>query len=353
MAISKRLKRSLAMLVTVLMMASAFTACGSNEDAKTDTTESSTTSVETESKTESDTESETASDTASETTSDTASETTSDIASKTADDTSTITEDEAIELVKQKVGEDFSFIPADELEEINGSQYYVIYVKKLLDTGTLTTLTTYLVKTDGSEVFERTYTYDSTTDDSSTITVDEAIELVKQEIDGDYSYIPYSELLEKDGSQYYVIYINKYLLETGNSTTLTKYLVKTDGSEVFDMYESENNSNSTTEETVSSYVGEYVCSGDVGEVTFIVSEDGSFEMITVGEVNNTVTGLYKFGVTNSESVIKLILYPHKSINESNGEVTEEDFSGVEGSAVIEGDTLTLSMESMDTVFTRK
>ena len=343
-------KRRLAILVTVLMMASAFAGCGSNEDTKTDATEPATT-VEATSETATETPSETASKTTADTT---VADKDKDKETKTdTDDASTITEDKAIELVKEKFGEGYSFVPADELEEKDGSQYYVIYVKKLLDTGNLTTLTTYLVKTDGSEVFEKTDSSDSTTDDTSIITEDEAIELVKQEIEGDYSYIPADELVERDGSQYYVIYVDKFLPDKGTSTTLTKYLVKTDGSEVFDMYENDDTSDSTAEETVSSYVGEYVRSGDVGEVTFIVSEDGSFEMTTVGEANQTVTGLYKFGVTNSESVIKLKLYPHKSITESSGEEIEEDVSGVEGSAVIEGDTLTLSMESQESVFTKK
>ena len=59
---SNRLKRSIALLVTVLMMASAFAGCGSNEDTKTDATEQAT-AVETASETATETATETASET--------------------------------------------------------------------------------------------------------------------------------------------------------------------------------------------------------------------------------------------------------------------------------------------------
>lgn len=109
-------------------------------------------------------------------------------------------------------------------------------------------------------------------------------------------------------------------------------------------------SDTTTEdENAADYVGEYVRTGEVGEVTFVVSEDGSFEMTVTGEVNQVVSGLYKFGITDSESIIKLLLYPNKNVIDGVEEVVEN----VEGTAVIEGDTLTLTMESEDTVFTKK
>lgn len=227
------LKRSLAMLVTILMMVSVFAACSNKEETKTDATEKATV-VETVEET-----------------------TTAD----DSNDASTITEDEAIELVKQEMGEDYNYIPADELEEKDGSQYYVIYVKKLLDTGTLTTMATYLVKTDGSEYFDK--------------------------------------------------------------------------------------------DAATAYFGEYVNSGSTGETTFTVSEDGTFEMTTVGDVNQTVLGTYKLGVTDSANVVSLKLYPSKSIVEDNGEEVEEEITDREGSAVIENGELTLSMESQDTVFIKK
>ena len=171
--------------------------------------------------------------------------------------------------------------------------------------------------------------------DATTITEDEAINLVKAEMGEDFSYIPADELEEKDGSQYYVIYV-KMLLDEGNMTTVATYMVKTDGSEWFD-------------KDAVSYTGEYVRTGDVGEVTFVVSEDGTFEMITTGEVNQVVSGLYKLGITDSASVIELLLYPNKNVTDGKEEVVEN----VEGTAVIEGDKLTLRMESEDTVFTKK
>ena len=182
---------------------------------------------------------------------------------------------------------------------------------------------------------EETTTVVETSSDATTITEDEAINLVKAEMGEDFSYIPADELEEKDGSQYYVIYV-KMLLDEGNMTTVATYMVKTDGSELFD-------------KDAVSYTGEYVRTGDVGEVTFVVSEDGTFEMITTGEVNQVVSGLYKLGITDSASVIELLLYPNKNVTDGKEEVVEN----VEGTAVIEGDQLTLRMESEDTIFTKK
>ena len=171
--------------------------------------------------------------------------------------------------------------------------------------------------------------------DTTTITEEEAINLVKAEMGEDFSYIPADELEEKDGSQYYVIYV-KMLLDEGNMTTMATYMVKTDGSVLFD-------------KDAVNYIGEYVRTGDFGEVTFVVSEDGTFEMITAGEVNQVVSGLYKLGITDSANVIELLLYPNKNIIDGKDEVVEN----VEGTAVIEGDKLTLRMESEDTEFTKK
>ena len=178
-------------------------------------------------------------------------------------------------------------------------------------------------------------TDDEALSDATTITEDEAINLVKAEMGEDFSYIPADELEEKDGSQYYVIYV-KMLLDEGNMTTVATYMVKTDGSVLFD-------------KDAVNYTGEYVRTGDIAEVTFVVSEDGTFEMITSGEVNQVVSGLYKLGITDSASVIELLLYPNKNVTDGKEEVVEN----VEGTAVIEGDKLTLRMECEDTVFTKK
>ena len=171
--------------------------------------------------------------------------------------------------------------------------------------------------------------------DAATITEDEAINLVREEMGEDYSYIPADELEEKDGSQYYVIYVKK-LLDEGTYTTMATYMVATDGSALFD-------------KDAVNYAGEYVRTGDVGEATFVVSEDGTFEMTTTGEVNQVVSGFYELGITDSANVIKLLLYPNKHVIDGKEEVVEN----VEGTAVIEGDKLTLTMESEDTVFIKK
>ena len=248
----KLLKYSCTMLLTVGMMALALTACGSNEEANKGTEEVTITDETITDETKEITAvGEDSSDAA---TTDEIKEITT--VGEASSDTTTITEEEAINLVKAELGEDFSYTPADELEEKGGSQYYVIYVKMLLDEGNMTTMATYMVKTDGSVLFDK-----------------DAV----------------------------------------------------------------------------NYIGEYVRTGDFGEVTFVVSEDGTFEMITAGEVNQVVSGLYKLGITDSANVIELLLYPNKNIIDGKEEVVEN----VEGTAVIEGDKLTLRMESEDTEFTKK
>lgn len=186
---------------------------------------------------------------------------------------------------------------------------------------------------DTADTEETTTTEDS--NDAATITEEEAINLVKAEMGDDFSYVPADELEERDGSQYYVIYVNM-LLDTGNMTTVATYMVKTDGSEYFD-------------KDAVNYTGEYVQTGDVGEVTFVVSEDGTFEMITDGAVNQVISGSYKLGITDSASVVELLLYPQKCVIDGKEEVMED----IEGTAVIEGNMLTLRMESEDTVFIKK
>ena len=186
---------------------------------------------------------------------------------------------------------------------------------------------------DTADTEETTTTEDS--NDAATITEEEAINLVKAELGDDFSYVPADELEERDGSQYYVIYV-KMLLDEGNMTTVATYMVKTDGSEYFD-------------KDAVNYTGEYVRTGDVGEVTFVVSEDGTFEMITDGAVNQVISGAYKCGITDSASVVELLLYPQKSVIDGKEEAIED----IEGTAVIEGDKLTLRMEGEDTVFIKK
>lgn len=193
------------------------------------------------------------------------------------------------------------------------------------------------VTTDTTESIDADDTEDVET--VETITVEEAIELVKGELGEEFTYVPAEELEEKDGSQYYVIYVNN-LLEEGNLTTLTTYLVKTDGSEFFDKY------------VTSLYVGEYVHTGETGETVFKVFEDNTFEMITTGVVNQVISGVYKFGITDSATVFVLELYPKKVVTEYNGETKEEDVTDGVGTAIIEDGKLTLTMESMDTIFTK-
>ncbi len=174
-----------------------------------------------------------------------------------------------------------------------------------------------------------------TSKDDTLITVDEAIDLVREQMGEDYSYIPADELEERDGSQYYVIYV-KMLLEDGTMTTMTTYMVKTDGSELFDIYAAD-------------YYGEYVRTYDSGETTFVVSEDGTFVMTTSGEINQVISGYYEVGITDSASVVQLFIYPDKIVTDGEEQVMEN----VEGTAVIEGDVLTLTMESEPTEYTKR
>jgi len=78
-----------------------------------------------------------------------------ELVSETNDKASSITEDDAIQLVKAELGDDFAYIPADELIELEGKEYYCIYVKQLTEAGNYTTMTTYYVSTDGLKVFDK------------------------------------------------------------------------------------------------------------------------------------------------------------------------------------------------------
>ena len=173
-----------------------------------------------------------------------------------------------------------------------------------------------------------------------TITAEEAIELVKSELGEEFTYVAADELEEKDGSQYYAIYVQT-LLEEGNVTTVTTYLVKTDGSEYFDKYVED------------LYVGEYVHTGETGETIFKVYADNTFEMVTTGVVEQVVSGTYEFGVTESTTVFVLNLYPQKIVEQTDGVRTEKEVTDVQGTAVIEDGQLTLTMESEETIFTKK
>ena len=202
-------------------------------------------------------------------------------------------------------------------------------------TKTEETTTASVVTTADASVTEEIIEVSDTSKDETVITVDEAIDLVREEMGEDYSYIPADELEERDGSQYYVIYV-KMLLEEGTMTTMTTYMVKTDGSELFDIYAVD-------------YYGEYVRIYDSGETTFVVSEDGTFEMTISGETNQVVSGNYTVGITDSASVVQLFIYPNKVVTDGEEQVMEN----VEGTVVIEGDVLTLEMESETTVYSKK
>ena len=163
----KFLKNTCVKLSLVGLMALSLTACGNKEEAGKVTEKATTESVvtteanatteasattEANATTEASATTTEASVTTTEANATTTQETTE--ATDTSKDEAIITVDEAINMVKGQMGEDYSYIPEDELEEMNGSQYYVIHVKMLLDSGTMTTMTTYMVKTDGSELFD-------------------------------------------------------------------------------------------------------------------------------------------------------------------------------------------------------
>jgi len=196
----------------------------------------------------------------------------------------------------------------------------------------------------------RTQGEDGTKNDpSTTITKDEAIQLVKAEMGEAYSFFPADELEEVNGKEYYVIHV-KTLLPQGNYTSLATYYVRTDGAEVFDPNAS-GGKNDRDDSDPASYVGEYVRSGETGDVTFTVSKDGTFEMTTDGAVQQTVTGIYNFGITDRAETILLFVHPQKSV--VDGKETDVDTAGAAGTAVIENGTLTLEMQSEKTVFTKK
>ena len=229
----RNLKRYCMMMATLSMVVFGCVACGSEKDTQIDTPTQEPT-VEATAKPTDDANKD-----------DESAGTTNDANQESDDENAdgTMTEDKAVELVKKELGEDYGYMVGEELVEKDGSQYYEVYVSVIVD-GHSSTVTTYMVKTDGSEVFDKyaeetdDETTDSTTDEVKTISGEEAAELVKNELGEEYGYMTGEELVEKDGSQYYEVYVS-VVLEDGHSSTVTTYLVKTDGTEVFDKYAEE------------------------------------------------------------------------------------------------------------------
>ena len=229
----RNLKRYCMMMATLSMVVFGCVACGSEKDTQKDTPTQEPT-VEATAKPTDDANKD-----------DESAGTTNDANQESDDENAdgTMTEDKAVELVKKELGEDYGYMVGEELVEKDGSQYYEVYVSVIVD-GHSSTVTTYMVKTDGSEVFDKyaeetdDETTDSTTDEVKTISGEEAAELVKNELGEEYGYMTGEELVEKDGSQYYEVYVS-VVLEDGHSSTVTTYLVKTDGTEVFDKYAEE------------------------------------------------------------------------------------------------------------------
>ena len=228
----RNLKRYCMMMATLSMVVFGCVACGSEEDTKKDTPTQAPT-VEATAKATDDANKEENDETAG----------TTDDANQDENADGTITADEAVELVKAELGDNFGYVAGEELVEKDGSQYYEVYVSLVAD-GHSTTVTTFMVKNDGTEVFDKFAEDEITTEDAGqaedtadeakTITADEAVELVKAELGDDYGYIAGEELVEKDGSQYYEVYVS--IVADGHSTTVTTYMVKNDGTEVFDKY---------------------------------------------------------------------------------------------------------------------
>lgn len=225
----RNLKRYCMMMATLSMVVFGCVACGSEEDTKKDTPTQAPT-VEATAKATDDANKEENDETAG----------TTDDANQDENADGTITADEAVELVKAELGDNFGYVAGEELVEKDGSQYYEVYVSLVAD-GHSTTVTTFMVKNDGTEVIDKyaedeifEESTDAATDEVETITADEAVELVKAELGDDYGYIAGESLVEKDGGQYYEVYVS--VVADGHSTTVTTYMVKNDGTEVFDKY---------------------------------------------------------------------------------------------------------------------
>lgn len=166
------------------------------------------------------------------------------------------------------------------------------------------------------------------------ITKDQAAELVKKKFSGDYAYIPAEKTVTIDGVKYYEIDV-KYLNSAGTYSTVTIYYVSVDGKKVVEKYD------------IPSYVGDYVNSN--GGI-FRVNSDHTYEMITSNQV---VSGRYDLGITDTEKVVRLILFPQLIVTEENGVATTTPAPDGEYEATIKDNKLTTAMESMDIVYTKK
>lgn len=212
----------------VLCLAFSLCACATNSNTNETTTAPATT-VATEAKTEA-------------TTTEAATKATTAAATEAETEAvnNEFTEDDAIEMVSDNYsfGEDY-YLMVRGTEEIDGESYYAVDLR-IRHEVTTSYITSYFVKTDGSEIVEGYYNDDtpviSTGNATLTITEDNAVKAVEAAYDFEEGcHLNLRGTEEINGTTYYAVDLRKSLEVT--STYLGTYFVSPDGEIVLGYYE--------------------------------------------------------------------------------------------------------------------
>lgn len=153
-------------------------------------------------------------------------------------ETAEFTAEDAIEKVKSTYTlEENCYLLARSTEEIDGVTYYAVDLMKSMETNS-TYLSTYFVKADGSEiVLGYYYNGEPVLDERGTVefTEEDAVKMVEEKYTIDANcYLHVRGIAEVDGAEYYGVDLMKYI--DSNTTYLSTYFVKTDGSEIKEGY---------------------------------------------------------------------------------------------------------------------
>lgn len=169
----------------------------------------------------------------------TAAETTAPADTQAATDSEGFSEEDAITLVQNTY--DFSdeyFLHVRSTVEIDGTNYYGVDLRKSLETNT-TYISTYFVKTDGSEIVEGYFEGEVpylTKKETADFTEEDALELVENTYGtSDDCFYHVRGTVEVDGVSYYGVDVMKKIDVNVTYNGIT-YFVKADGSDIVEGY---------------------------------------------------------------------------------------------------------------------
>ncbi len=215
-------------LALILCLAFSLCACGTTSNTDGTTTAPATTAPAT---------------TAASTEATTTAAATTAPATEAEDDTAaaSFTEEDALELVKDsyEITDDSYYYQPRGTYEIDGTSYYVIDLRKSLDTNT-TYISSYFVTLDGSEIHKGYIAGEEAviSDQQPTIDVteDNAVKVVEAAYDfEDGCFLTYRGVEEIDGVKYFAVDLRKSL--EANTTYLSTYFVTETGAITLGYYE--------------------------------------------------------------------------------------------------------------------